>query len=293
MVHFRLPLLLLALTIVTQCWAGELLQPGETAHPFTLDDVNGQPFTLQDTLNSGPTLLVFFRTDCSHCKVELPLLERLSHEEGYANLRILAVSVREQADVVRGFIEEHGLTFPVVIDATMKVTRSYGVPSIPRAFFLDKASGVLRSTIGTAHEDVLREHIKSLLNGGEAAQKVFIVVPDMKLEPGLLTVEAAKAAGYDPVVWDMAVSGVATEEEYRKHLQRPIIRLLPEDKPEYAITSKEEVALLGVLSDGGKVLLAGNDMAKSAHQMDILRYYITLKYEADEAGTPCSQGAGG
>ena len=293
MAYRPLTFFVLALTIVTQCWAGDLLKPGETAHPFTLDDVNGQPFTLQDTLNSGPTLLVFFRTDCSHCKIELPLLQQLSQEADYASLRILAVSVREKAEAVTAFIEKHGLTFPVLIDKTMKVTREYGVPSIPRSFFLKKASGILNSTVGTAHEDVIREHIDSLLNGGVTAQKIFIVAPDMAHESGKLTVEAAKAAGYEPVVWDMAVSGVVPEVEYRKHLQRPIIRLLPEDKPEYAITYKEEIALLGVLSDGGKLFLAGNDMAKSAHETDLLNYYVTLKYEADEAGTLALKGQPG
>ncbi len=295
MYSIRVPLSLIALTLIfsCSCLAGDLLQPGQIAHPFTLDDVNGLPVSLQETLNSGPTLLVFFRTDCSHCKIELPLLQKLSQEEAYAKLRILAVSVREKVDVVTSFIEEHGLTFPVVIDSTMKVTRTYGVPSIPRAFFL-KRSGELNSTIGSAHEDVIREHIDNLLNeGGQTAQKVLIVVPDMALESGSLTVEAAKAAGYEPVVWDMAVSGVIPEEELRKHLQRPVIRCLPQDKESHAIGRKEEIALLGLLSDGGKLLLVGNDLAKSAHKTDLLRYYVTLQYKADDAGSLVLKGEAG
>jgi len=289
----RSTLLLACLVALAAVGAARAVEPGDVAPPFTLDDLQGNPVTLADLLAGGPTVVAFFRTDCSHCQVELPLLQKLSREPAYAPLRFLAVDVREEAAVVAPFVAQHGVTFPVVLDTTMKVTRSYGVPSIPRAFFV-KRDGTLNSSLGSAPEDVLREHLDNLVNeGAPTAQKVLVVVPSMDLESGTLTVEAARRAGYVPIVWNMAARGPIPEDELRKHLLRPVFRVVDQDLPGHRIEKPEDIAYMGLLSDGGKLILVGNDVAKAAGETEVLKYSVTTTYVADDAGSLQISGVAG
>jgi len=260
------------------------LEPGNDVPVFTLDDMNDVPWNLSESLNRGPVALAFFRTDCSHCKVEMPLLAQLSKEPGYAKVQFIGVNVREKKPVIAPFIKEHSIDFPVLLDSKMKVTRTYKVPSIPRLFFVKK-DGTLSSTIGSGSETVIREHLDNLVSGGgTAAQKVFLIVPSATSKQGSALITVAKNAGYKPVVWDMDEKGPVTEAALRDYIHEPVYRCISND-PAYMILRNEEIALLGILSDGGKLIFLGNDVLKVTSELELMKYYVTAKYSGDDSGS--------
>lgn len=57
---------------------------------------------------------------------------------------MLAVNLAERADLVKAYVAELRLTFPVVVDRTGEVARTYGVRFTPTHFLVDRR-GVVRA----------------------------------------------------------------------------------------------------------------------------------------------------
>jgi thiol-disulfide isomerase/thioredoxin len=257
---------------------------GSNVPDFTLSNIQEVPFHVYELLEKGPVAIAFFRTDCSHCKVEIPLLAKLAKEEEYSSITFLAVNVREKPEVVAPFIEEHSVGFPVVLDSKMRVTRSYKVPSIPRLFFVKKG-GVLNSSAGSISEEAIREHLKSLLHDGTgpSPQKVVVVVPSEESIEGKAMITAAKNGGYTPVIWSLDEQGPVTEAFLVDHAHDPVFRCIPDKLGNYGISRDEEVALLGYLSDGGKLVLSGNNVLKHTKDLEVIKYYVEVGYKSDNS----------
>jgi peroxiredoxin len=62
---------------------------------------------------------------------------------------MLAVNLSEERTEVTTFIEEFGYSFPVLLDSTGEVGRTYGVQSIPTTYIIDKKGYVLARFTGT------------------------------------------------------------------------------------------------------------------------------------------------
>jgi peroxiredoxin len=290
MSHTRNPLRLLVTILCLSLLCGQVLiaeglETGILVPPFTLDDMSDIPHDLSGFLDKGPVVLAFFRTDCSHCKVEMPLLARLSLEPSYSNIQFVGVNVREKKEEIVPFVDEHKIGFPVLLDSKMTVTRAYQVPSIPRIFFVKK-DGTLNSSLGSGSEKVIREHLDSLLSdGGPGAQKVFCIVPSVASDKGAALINAVTAAGYKAVAWEIDNDGPVTESVLRDYLHDPVFRCIVDDSPAYGISKTEETALLGLLSDGGKLILFGNDVLKVTKELELMKYYVKASYSSDDSGS--------
>ncbi len=72
---------------------------------------------------------------------------------------------RKSVDVVKSFVEQHQVNYPILmVDA--KTPQAYGgIRSIPTTFVLDKAGKVRRKYIGYRDKSVFEADIKALLAG--------------------------------------------------------------------------------------------------------------------------------
>lgn len=140
---------------------------------FTLPDLDGNWVSLKD-FRGQPVLVVFFKTTCSHCVNEAPILESVYQKFKYSqNLVIFAVAVNEEgtsgvllapqkqyAIMVRNqFVERYRWSFPVVIDDYGKVQRQFAGLGVPRYLFIDP-EGEIR---GKAEGELSRTKLESLL----------------------------------------------------------------------------------------------------------------------------------
>ena len=141
---------------------------GELAPDFTLASPQGEPVSLSD-FRGKTVVLNFWATWCPPCRAEMPELQHVWEERGEGrDLIVLAVDVEEGAEAVAEFVENFGLTFPVVIDADGSVADHYRLPGLPSTFFID-AQGVLRSQVlGPVFGDLLEAGIAAADAGGEA-----------------------------------------------------------------------------------------------------------------------------
>jgi peroxiredoxin len=113
----------------------------EPAPDFDLQDLAGARVSLAG-LRGRAVFLNFWATWCAPCREEMPAMERLHRELGERGLAVMAVNVRESADAVRAFVEELGLTFPVLLDPSGETVRRYHVQGLPTTALVDR-QGIL------------------------------------------------------------------------------------------------------------------------------------------------------
>jgi len=102
-----------------------------------LQSAGGGRFTLRELLAEGPVAVAFFKSSCPVCQFTFPFLERL-HREG-RGVRFFAVSQDNEATTQR-FIEEYGLTFPVLLDRFDEgypASNAYRIRAVPSLFLIE------------------------------------------------------------------------------------------------------------------------------------------------------------
>lgn len=142
---------------------GAAVEVGAPLPDFALDDLDGNPVRLSD-LRGRPVVLTFFASWCFPCQKEMPVLQE-AWEEREDEFTAVAVSYDDLARDSRQFVEDLGVTFPVLLDVDDVVRDRYGLRGIPQTFFVDER-GVLRDRVfGITTRDALDEPLEALLAG--------------------------------------------------------------------------------------------------------------------------------
>src|SRR5262249_44257408 len=102
---------------------GYALKKGSVAPTFRLPALAGGEVDLA-SLRGRPVLLNFWATWCPPCVSEMPSLERLYRTLGKEGLAVVTVSVDEDDETLRRFVEEHHLTLPILPDPRARIAAS-------------------------------------------------------------------------------------------------------------------------------------------------------------------------
>jgi peroxiredoxin len=159
---------LLSLVFLVWLGAGTVLA-ADTAPGFKLEKVGGGSSSLRDLSSSGNIVVLnFFDTKCEPCIKELPHYKSLYNQ--YINakdVKIRMISLDEDIDVLKKFIEKHKIKIPVLRDpGGWKAASNYGVvvngrAQIPQIFVIGK-EGTIRKHIQGYHENVKEILISSI-----------------------------------------------------------------------------------------------------------------------------------
>lgn len=115
-------------------------------HPapdFTLQDLSGAPVQLA-ALRGQVVLINVWATWCPPCRAEMPAIQSVYEQLRDQGFTVLAVNVREDADQVRSFMTEQGLTFPALLDSSGAVSALYQSRVYPSSYFIDR-TGLVRA----------------------------------------------------------------------------------------------------------------------------------------------------
>src|SRR5699024_7934536 len=130
------------------------LEKGNRAPDFELETLDGESIKLSD-LQGKPVYLNFFTSWCPPCRAEAPDMQKF-HEE--SDVQVLAVNMYERehnTDDVPEFIDEFGLTLPIVIDDSLEVTYRYGVQVMPTTYLLDSDGLIVNIAQGPMNYDMM------------------------------------------------------------------------------------------------------------------------------------------
>lgn len=141
-------------------------QKGKPAPAVRVVTTSGQMLSLAG-YRGQVVVLEFFTTWCEGCKLSLPHLISLNAKYGKQGLRVLGLNPGIRGDnlnVVRGFIRDNRINFPVAL-VDDDLLMDYGVQPIPAIFIIDKRGVLAQKFIGynSQIQTAMETTIKSLL----------------------------------------------------------------------------------------------------------------------------------
>lgn len=138
---------------------------GRVLPSIVLPDLSGKSVTIVD-VPGFPLLLNFWATWCPPCRAEMGSLDRLHKEFVASGFSVLGVSVDEDINLVREFLIQERLGFPVLSDPKGRVAVSLlGSGAVPVSVLIGR-DGVIRRVVPGEHqwdEAPARDWVKELL----------------------------------------------------------------------------------------------------------------------------------
>lgn len=73
------------------------------------------------------------------------------------------MDIGEGREVVQAFTQEHGLTFPILLDETGAVAQRYRVRGVPTSFFINRQGVIQAQYTGPLNESLIEKHLDQIL----------------------------------------------------------------------------------------------------------------------------------
>jgi peroxiredoxin len=140
------------------------LKDGQRGPAFRLAQFSGGQATLE-TWRGQLIVLNFWATWCTPCTVEMPTLETLWRQYRGRGLVVVGVSVDRGAPrpLIAPYLQNLGLTFPILLDPDMKTAEAWRVRGLPATFIVRPEGEVVGLALGPREWD--SAEMRALLEG--------------------------------------------------------------------------------------------------------------------------------
>jgi peroxiredoxin len=130
----------------------QTLKDKPLAPVFSLPSVDGQIHDL--SAYRGQVVVVnFWSTWCAPCRKEMPSLERAWQRLKSDRIVVLGIAIQDDPEMVRRFLQEREISFPVLLDSDGKVAETWPFSGIPATFVLDKEGRIIYRALGLREWD--------------------------------------------------------------------------------------------------------------------------------------------
>jgi thiol-disulfide isomerase/thioredoxin len=113
---------------------------------------NNQSVRLQD-FRGSVVLLNFWASWCPPCRAEMPSMERLNSELKGSDFVMVAVNVQEDPSLIKSFLREYELDFPIYMDPDGSAAREIGVTGLPTSILIDRKGRAFAVVTGALEWD--------------------------------------------------------------------------------------------------------------------------------------------
>ena len=123
-------------------------------------DKNGF-YTKQDLIKNDYTLINFWASWCGPCRIEHPILMKLSAEN---NLKILGINFKDKKELAGKFLKDLGNPYSFLLkDIEGKQSVSFGIYGIPESLLINNENIIIKKFVGPLSLDNYKE-IKEMIN---------------------------------------------------------------------------------------------------------------------------------
>lgn len=148
-----------------------MLEPGDQAPPFTLQDPSGKRVSLEDFAGRNVILYFYPRDDTPGCTKEA-----CGFRDAWTDLQdlgvvVLGVSADDAASHTK-FAAKYRLPFTLLSDPGHEVMTAYGAYG-PKTMYGKQIVGVIRSTVWIGPDGRVRRHWARVANAAEHPDKVL------------------------------------------------------------------------------------------------------------------------
>lgn len=137
------------------------LEVGNIAPDFELTTFAGDTARLSDHLGER-VMLNFWATWCPPCRAEMPDMQKFHEDEDIVILAVNLTQTKSEKDNIAGFIDEFGLTFPVLLDETLAVATEYKIQPIPTTYMIDSNGRIQDKSFGPMTYDIMVEKFERM-----------------------------------------------------------------------------------------------------------------------------------
>jgi cytochrome c biogenesis protein CcmG, thiol:disulfide interchange protein DsbE len=127
---------------------------GNPAPEFAASDLQDRPVSLADH-QGRLVLLNVWATWCPPCRDEIPALQELHERHVAGGLDVVGVSIdsRGERDNVGAFAGRFGVTYPIWLDPSERVTSVFRTQGVPTTFLIGRDGTVLWRHVGPVTAD--------------------------------------------------------------------------------------------------------------------------------------------
>lgn len=144
---------------------------GNLAPDFLLETLEGDEIRLSDLRGEG-VIVNMWATWCPPCRREMPQFVAAYDRYREQGLEIVAVNVQESESVIRPFVDDFGVDFPVALDRRGDVSEEYRVIGLPTTYFIDR-EGVVRDVFeGPFLEELQDTQVQGAIEEDELSQRI-------------------------------------------------------------------------------------------------------------------------
>ncbi len=161
-------LLIVLITLLSLLFAGcsdqkvKTLQLGDNAPDFELKDLTGN--LVSTTKSAGkPMVLRFFDPYCKYCKADTVVFNDFYKKHRDQGLKVVYLNIDPDLEVIKVFVEELKIEFPVVIDANREIATRYRVKVVPQTIILSPQHKILGAILGGVSEAELDDLLAEFL----------------------------------------------------------------------------------------------------------------------------------
>ena len=125
----------------------------------TVQNIDGVNINSSVVFNNNTTVIALWSTTCIPCRVELPQLQEFAAT--YPEIDVIAVNLGDVPNSVQQYVQELGLTMPVIIDFEGRVSTALGITSLPSTLVLSLAGKVVTTHLGEITADELASLVET------------------------------------------------------------------------------------------------------------------------------------
>jgi cytochrome c biogenesis protein CcmG, thiol:disulfide interchange protein DsbE len=135
----------------------------EPAPEFELPRLSGSGVESLDDYRGQVVVLNFWASWCEPCREESPLLQRWHERIEERGGTVLGVDAFDEIGRARAFVDEYGLTYPMLRDGEGSTRESFGILGFPETFVIDRQGRIAAVERGPVDAQFMRERVAPLL----------------------------------------------------------------------------------------------------------------------------------